>query len=119
MGKPEHQARIGIRQFSDGLECDVIVAIRGHEMVVQLPVCGLCSLIPTKNSLFFEIVSLLICVGNIAKSHCDIAVHCSRTFSGSPEIAIFPVKFPVSRDFALETGATSTASPARQSRSER
>jgi hypothetical protein len=35
MGKPE--GRVWIRQFSDGLECDVIVAIRGHEMVVQQP----------------------------------------------------------------------------------
>ena len=37
MGKPEHRGRVWIRQFSDGLECDVIVAIRGQEMVVQLP----------------------------------------------------------------------------------
>ena len=100
MGKPEHQARIGIRQFSDGLECDVIVAIRGHEMVVQLPVCGLCSLIPTKNSLFFEIVSLLICVGNCARSHCGAAVSSHAIGARSLKIARFPVKFPVSREFA-------------------
>ena len=31
------------------------------------------------------------------------------------KITVFPVKFPVSREFALETGAISTASPARQS----
>ena len=37
MGKPEHRRRVWIRQYSDGLECDVIVAIRGQEMVVQLP----------------------------------------------------------------------------------
>ena len=37
MGMPEHQGQVWIRRFSDGLECDVIVAIRGHEMVVQLP----------------------------------------------------------------------------------
>jgi hypothetical protein len=37
MGKPEHRGQIWIRRFSHGLECDVIVAIRGHEMVVQLP----------------------------------------------------------------------------------
>jgi len=35
MGK--HRGQVWIRQFSDGLACDVIVAIRGHEMVVQLP----------------------------------------------------------------------------------
>jgi hypothetical protein len=37
MGMPEHQGQVWIRRFSDGLACDVIVAIRGHEMVVQLP----------------------------------------------------------------------------------
>jgi hypothetical protein len=37
MGKPEHRGRVWIRQSSDGLECDVIVSIRGNEMVVQLP----------------------------------------------------------------------------------
>jgi hypothetical protein len=37
MGKPEHRGRVWIRQFGDGLECDVIVALRGQEMVVQLP----------------------------------------------------------------------------------
>jgi hypothetical protein len=42
-------------------------------------------------------LSLLICVGNIAESRCETAVHGSSTVSGSPEIAIFPVKFPVWR----------------------
>jgi hypothetical protein len=37
MGKPEHQGQVWIRRSSDGLGCDVIVAIRGHEMVVRLP----------------------------------------------------------------------------------
>jgi hypothetical protein len=37
MGMPEHQGQVWIRRFSDGLACDVIVAIRGHEMVVRLP----------------------------------------------------------------------------------
>ena len=63
-------------------------------------VCGLCSLIPTKNSLFFEIVSLLICVGNCARSHCGAAVSSHEIGSRSLKIARFPVKFPVSREFA-------------------
>jgi hypothetical protein len=58
------------------------------------------SLIPAKNSLFFEIFSLLICVGNCAKSDCGAAVSCYEIGLGSPEIAKFPVKFPVSREFA-------------------
>ena len=35
--------------------------------------------------------------------------------SRGPDFAKFPVKFPVSREFNRETGAISTASPARQS----
>jgi hypothetical protein len=58
------------------------------------------SLIPAKNSLFFEIFSLLICVGNCAKSDCGASVSCYEIGLGSPEIAKFPVKFPVSREFA-------------------
>jgi hypothetical protein len=58
------------------------------------------SLIPAKNSLFFEILSLLICVGNCAKSDCGAAVSCYEIGLGSPEIAKFPVKFPISREFA-------------------
>ena len=40
MGKPEHREEIWIRRYSDCLECDVIVALRGQEMVVQLPDYG-------------------------------------------------------------------------------
>src|SRR3984893_15499778 len=58
------------------------------------------SLIPAKNSLFFEIFSLLICVGNCAKSDCGAAVSCYEIGLGAPKIAKFPVKFPVSREFA-------------------
>ena len=57
------------------------------------------SLIPAKNSLFLEIFSLLICLGNCAKSDCGAAVSCYEIGPGSPEIAKFPVKFPVSREF--------------------
>jgi hypothetical protein len=67
------------------------------------------SLIPAKNSLFLEIFSLLICVGNYAKSDCGAAVSCYEIGPGSPEIAKFPVKFPVSRELPVETGSYLTA----------
>src|SRR5712664_2058438 len=53
------------------------------------------SLIPAKNYLFFEVFSLLICVGNCPKNDCSAAVSCCKIGLGSPEIAKFPVKFPV------------------------
>jgi hypothetical protein len=62
--------------------------------------CDSNSLLPLTNSLLFEIFSLLICIGNCAKSRCGTAVSCSNIVSGSPGIAKFPVKFPVSREFA-------------------
>ena len=58
------------------------------------------SLIPANNYLFFEIFSLLICVRNCAKSRCGTAVSCFEIVPQGPEIAEFPVKFPVSREFA-------------------
>ena len=58
------------------------------------------SLIPFENSLFFKIFSLLICVGNCFRSGCSAAVSCTKSCSRSPKIANFPVKFPVSREFA-------------------
>ena len=61
--------------------------------------CGSNSLLPLTNCLLFEIFSLLICVGNCAKSRCGTAASCSKIVSGSLGIAIFPVKFPVSREF--------------------
>jgi hypothetical protein len=67
------------------------------------------SLIPAKNSLFLEIFSLLICVGNYAKSDCGAAVSCYKIGPGGPEIAKFPVKFPVSRELPPETGSYLTA----------
>jgi hypothetical protein len=73
------------------------------------------SLIPAKNSLFFEIFSLLICVGNFTKSRCGAAVSCYEIGPGSPEIAKFPVKFPVSRELPPETGSYLTAHTTIQS----
>jgi hypothetical protein len=37
MGKSEQRGEVQIRRYSSGLECDVIVTLRGREMVVQLP----------------------------------------------------------------------------------
>src|SRR5258705_10324740 len=62
--------------------------------------CRQNSLLPAKNSLFFKIFSLLICVGNFTRSRCGAAVSCYEIGPGSLEIAKFPVKFPVSREFA-------------------
>jgi len=73
------------------------------------------SLLPFKHSLLREILSLLIWVGNCSRSGCSTAVSCSGSGSQSLRIAKFPVKFPVIREFALETGSISTASPANQS----
>ena len=44
-----------------------------------------------------------------AKSRCGAAVSCYEIGPGSPEIAKFPVKFPVSREIAVETGSYLTA----------
>jgi len=40
MGKPGRRGEIRIRRNPDGKECDVIVAIGDHEMVVHLPDYG-------------------------------------------------------------------------------
>ena len=58
------------------------------------------SLIQLISSLFLENLSLLICLGNCARSHCSAAVSSHEIGSGSLKIAKFPVKFPVSREFA-------------------
>ena len=58
------------------------------------------SLFLRNNSLILKIFSLLNSVGNCSRSRCSIAVSCYEIGSLSPEIAIFPVKFPVSREFA-------------------
>jgi hypothetical protein len=60
-----------------------------------------------KKSLLFEIFSLLIFAGNSPRSGCSTAASCCEIASQSSK----NVKFPVSREFALETGAISTASP--------
>lgn len=37
MEKPEQRGEVQIRRYSSSLECEVIVTVRGREMVVQLP----------------------------------------------------------------------------------
>lgn len=37
MGKPERREEVWIHQYPDGKNCDVIVVIGQHEMVVRLP----------------------------------------------------------------------------------
>jgi len=37
MEKAEQRGEIQIRRYSSSSECDVIVTVRGREMVVQLP----------------------------------------------------------------------------------
>ena len=58
------------------------------------------SLIQLNSSLFLEKLSLLICLGNFAISHCSAAVSSHKADPGGVKIVGFPVKFPVSREFA-------------------
>jgi hypothetical protein len=37
MAKPEHRREVRVRRQAGCLECDVVVTVRGREMVVQLP----------------------------------------------------------------------------------
>jgi hypothetical protein len=47
------------------------------------------------------------------KRHCSAAISCSKFGSDGPEVAKFPVKFPVSREFAWRRVRSAPASPAR------
>jgi hypothetical protein len=58
------------------------------------------SLLRPENSQFFKLFSLLNCVGKDSKSGCCAGLFGTAIVSRSPEIAKFPVKFPVSREFA-------------------
>jgi hypothetical protein len=58
------------------------------------------SLIQLIFSLFLEEFSLLICLGNCAKSLCSAGVSSHQIGFSNLKIAKFPVKFPVSREFA-------------------
>ena len=66
-------------------------------------------------SLLPKIISLLIFVGNLLRSGCGTGAFCSEIASKSPEIAKFPVNFPVSRKLQAETGSYLTAHTTIQS----
>jgi len=68
----------------------------GTRATPNLKFCRSNSLIPSKNSLFFEILSLIIRLGNCARNRCSTAVSCIKLGSEGARIAKFPVKFPVS-----------------------
>ena len=68
----------------------------GTRATPNLKFCRSNSLIPSKNSLFFEIFSLIIRLGNCARNRCSTAVSCIKLGSEGARIAKFPVKFPVS-----------------------
>jgi hypothetical protein len=59
-----------------------------------------CCLLTWKYSLLLQIFSLLICAGNFLKAPCSTAICCTEILSGIPKFPIFPVKFPVCREFA-------------------
>jgi hypothetical protein len=65
----------------------------------DLPICRSNSLLLPDNSLFFELLSLLVYVGNYAKSRCGSAVRVLKLPLGGLRIVNFPVKFPVTREF--------------------
>jgi hypothetical protein len=57
------------------------------------------SLLSVWNSLLVEKISLIVCLGNFLESPCGAAVSCFEIVALGPEIVIFPVKFPVCREF--------------------
>ena len=65
-----------------------------------LRICHENSLLSVWNSLLFGKFPLLTCLGNLLKSPCGTAVSCSVTSVCLPKFVIFPVKFPVCREFA-------------------
>src|ERR1700738_1993049 len=68
--------------------------------LAKAPVAYENSLLLLLNSLFSEIFSLLICIGNCSRSGCRTTASCDEIGSQSPRIAKFLVEFPVSREFA-------------------
>ena len=65
-----------------------------QSVTLNFPSVTLNSLIPAKNSLFLEKFSLLICVGNCAKSDCGAAVSCYEIGLGRPRNRKIPCKIP-------------------------
>ena len=97
-----HRRRVGECPLSG---CDIEHSLLERRNALAHRASGLAdcrrnSLFPPENSLFLEIFSLLIRIGNCPKSHCVAADFCSEIVFRSDGIAHFPVKFPVSREFA-------------------
>jgi hypothetical protein len=76
------------------------ILVGSCNVAAGLLVAGLNSLFLVLNSLFLKIFSLLMRAGKRSRSGCSTAVSCYEIGPGSPKIAKFPVKFPVSREFA-------------------
>jgi hypothetical protein len=66
-------------------------------------------------SLLFKKLSLLFFLGNFIRSSCGTRASQWKIASKSPEIAKFPVNFPVSRELQVETGSYLTAHTTTQS----
>ena len=58
------------------------------------------SLFGRKISLFFKFSSLLICTGNCSRSRWGTGGSCLDVSAWSANFAVFPVKFPVSREYS-------------------
>ena len=70
---------------------------------------GRLTLIFSFRSLIFAEFSLLIFLGNFARSHCGTPAFGQETSSKRAKIEKFPVNYPVSRESLVETGSYLTA----------
>jgi hypothetical protein len=92
-----------------------------QEMDAYIAVCFRCSramqisLFGPEISLLPKIISLLIFAGKLPENRCGTGAFRTEIASKSPEIAKFPVNFPVSRESSLETGSYLTAHTTIQS----
>jgi hypothetical protein len=73
------------------------------------------SLFGPEISLLTKIISLLIFAGKLPENRCGTGVSRTDIASKGPEIAKFPVNFPVSRELRAETGSYPTACTTIQS----
>ena len=67
------------------------------------------SLFGIKISLLPKIISLTIFSGKLHRNGCGTGAFCTVFASKTPEIAKFPVNFPVTREIRMETGSHQTA----------
>jgi hypothetical protein len=95
-GRSARRTLLSARAGATLLDVRYQASVRGNG---RSQICRENSLLPTQNSLFFRKSSLIVCSGNLLKGRCRTVVSCLRTVALRPEIAIFPVKFPVCREF--------------------